>query len=158
MRYSPGCSCCETPPPPCTRCSADSDTLAVTFAGFGGAYCDCDWLNATFILTRDLDEIEAPCVWVLRGSQACEYYYSPIEYSIQAFMRHDGSQVYWDVFLYLTVYGYTSTYTQWRWLSGEPTTDCTATRNIPFRQYKTSFGLPYRHICSNHASTTCQLN
>lgn len=163
MRFSPGCNCCYSDPP-CSRCSADNDPMAVTFTGFTDARCFCSFLNSTFLVERGCIGVgENDCCWSVSGVETCEYYSSETHYTITATINDIApTTVRFDVELDLTVYVsgaiWTHTKTIWRLdVASAPPVDCTLTRTLAFNQYQT-FPFGTRHACSNHSATTCQLN
>jgi hypothetical protein len=161
-KFSVARPCCATTPPPCAKCTHDpGDILAVTFGGFTEGFCDSEWLNASFLLSRVLGY---PCLWRTTGSRGCGGDHPGYSiYSIQWILecRADAAELSgagWWCHLH-TFINYTSSETaDWKWETGLPDPfDCTIQRNLPFWKAKLSLW-PFGGTFGIYENTTCQVN
>lgn len=151
------------PDPPCDMCTADvgEDPLPVTLTGAMDSYCDCDWINTTFWLTRN---VSSSCLWEASGEQACGDAYSGIiQWRLTAeatlFSAAFGGTVGWKVLLRMNPKHATwlGNSVEWRWTQIGFSFDCTATRNLSV--YGINVIGPWQ-ACTPYGWTysTCQVN
>ena len=148
--------CCNPyDPPPCGSCSADSDTVSVTFTGAVDGACDCDWINATFILSRLSGNA---CAWRTQGTFACGVGGS---YTITAEATDipPGSPVRkgWRVTLGIAIpAGGISNIITYQWRSASSTSfDCTATQSLTLLS---AASVPALCDTTAWSSSTCTVN
>lgn len=150
--------CCRVPPPPCEHCTSDADSLSVTFAGAVDGDCDCDWINATFIVTRSAGDM---CTWRNTGKFSCSYgrtgHYT-VTLRAQMFLIGLSVRMGWAVRLDFSTddhYG-PGNVALYRWINSAPGDfDCTATRIAAFQD---AASIPAFCLTAAWPSSTCQVN
>lgn len=146
--------CAQVDPPPCDSCTADSDTVSVTFSGIDDSICVCSWLNATFVLARTATN---SCRWQTTGTFSCgtggQYTITAEATTIPGITTRRG----WRVTVSLAIpsggIGNTVTY-QWKNSSIDPF-DCTATRSLTVNSVAS---LPDLCDTGSWSTSTCTIN
>lgn len=164
--WYPWCCCDLVDPPPCSSCTADSETISVTIAGATDdacTYCD-ENVNGTFVLRR---LPYSTCGWAFVDyNMVCKYVYPSflkVTFSIGlvAGTLPPSSNKGWHMRISLTTnWTYPSAYEDvatYRWNSGGTSAfDCTATRTLTNYTYVPDPS--YVQLCSNMDALTVTVN
>lgn len=139
----------------CTWCSADSDSVSVTLAGFtNGTFCtNCAGFNTTYVLAR---EAGTTCSWHYHSQWKCDSFASFTDYDITATAVGGGAFVYWQVLVTITTYhgGNWTNYILYRYVSDSSTEmDCTVERNPDYLSDTNP-----ANDCADLQNVTCQIN
>jgi hypothetical protein len=155
--------CCGYDPPPCASCSDDDAYVSVRPSGIGNAWCYCTYyFNTTFICQRISTNA---CRW----SQALDPgVFGPCgAHSIYNMFAEvatlpSGNLGWRARIAYRQPLGGGGAvgWIEWTWDSGGTTPfDCTATRTLT---YSAHYDPPVIYgvytLCSNHTTSTCQVN
>jgi len=144
-------NCCPKPLPLCTICSADADTITVTFDRITD-YSTCVNCNETFNTTFILNRVAgAPCRWSSSGSWECSTGDSK-SYMVLAKILSGMPGVLWEVLLGFNWGGSPAQTDYYRASFTTTDYDCTATMNAGI------YSRDVKSFCNSLASTSCQIN